>query len=64
MKHHSIQHLINDSLLIGSFSSFGFYHVLSEVSEICKLILPITGVVSFIIYVLLNWKAIKLFFKK
>lgn len=64
MKHQSIHNLVSDYLLIGSFSSFGFYHILSDVSEFCRLMLPITGVFSFIIYVLINWKSIKAFFKK
>jgi len=57
------QNLINDYLLIGSFSSFGFYHALAEVSEFCRLMLPITGVFSFLIYCIINFKAIKTFFK-
>jgi hypothetical protein len=64
MKHLSTHQLINDTLLIGSFGSFGLHTVLSEVSEFCRLMLPITGVFSFIIYVLINWKSIKAFFKK
>jgi hypothetical protein len=63
MKHESIHNLINDYLLIGSFSSFGFYTALADVSEFCRLILPITGVFSFLIYCLINWKALKNFFK-
>jgi len=61
MKSHQI---INDSLLIGSFGSFGLHTALAEVSEFCRLMLPITGVFSFLIYVIINWKNIKLFFKK
>lgn len=55
--------LINDGLLIGSFGSFGLYHTLGQLSEICRLMLPITGVISFIIYVMINWAKIKEFFK-
>lgn len=58
------QSIVSDYLLIGSFSSFGFYHALAEISELCRLMLPITGVFSFLIYVIINWKNIKLFFKK
>ena len=64
MKHQSIHNLISDYLLIGSFSSFGFYKALADVSEMCRLMLPITGVFSFLIYVIINWKGLKNFFKK
>jgi len=62
MKHQSINSIVNDYLLIGSFSSFGFYHVFAQVSEFCRLMLPITGVFSFLIYCMINYKAIKNFF--
>ena len=64
MKHQSIHNLISDYLLIGSFSSFGFYQALADVSEFCRLMLPITGVFSFLIYCIINFKAIKAFFKR
>ena len=58
------QSIVSDYLLIGSFSSFGFYKALADVSEMCRLMLPITGVFSFLIYLIINWKAVKSFFKK
>jgi hypothetical protein len=54
-----LHHLLNDLLLILGFSSAGLFAVLQNISEWCKVILPITGVFSFMIYVIVNWGKIK-----
>lgn len=45
----------------GSFTAYGFLH---HVSEFCKIIMPILSVLSFLIYLIINWKKIKGFFKQ
>jgi len=54
-----------DSFLLwiggGSFTAYGILH---DVSEFCKLVMPILSVISFAIYIIINWKKIKGFFKK
>lgn len=59
MSKEQLHHIVNDLLLILGFSSAGLFAVLQGISEWCKIILPITGVFSFMIYVIVNWSKIK-----
>lgn len=50
---------IDKLLLTTGTASWGAYGIFHAVSEFCKLLLPITGVASFLIYLLINRKKIK-----
>lgn len=41
-------------LLILTGASWGMWEILKNVSELCKELLPITGILSFIIYLIIN----------
>ncbi len=45
-------------------SSWGFYEYFKAASDFCRDVLPITGVISFVIYVVINWKSIKRIFTR
>jgi hypothetical protein len=50
---------VGNVLLATTFGSWGGFEILKSVSEFCKLILPITGVLSFLIYLYFSWKKYK-----
>jgi len=56
MSHDQIHHYANNTLLAMGGGSWGAYAFFKGVSEICSMVLPITGVISFFIYVVINWK--------
>jgi len=62
MSKEQIHEYISNALLATGAGSWGFFEVFKNVSEFCRLLLPITGIVSFVIYILMNWKKIKEFF--
>lgn len=64
MSKEQLYEYIDRTLLTAGAGSWGMYEMFKETSEFCRLLLPITGVISFIIYVILNRKKITEFFKK
>lgn len=64
MSKQELHEYIDSALLTTGVSSWGLFEMFKSTSEFCRMLLPITGVISFIIYVLLNRKKIKEFFKK
>lgn len=50
----------SDVLLSTGAGSWGAYAFFKSLSDFCRDLLPITGVISFVIYILLNWNKIKI----
>lgn len=59
MSNEQLNEYIDRLLLTTGAVSWTAYGVFHTVSEFCKLLLPITGVASFLIYLLINRKKIK-----
>ena len=49
----------SDVLLSTGAGSWGAYAFFKSISDFCRDLLPITGVISFVIYILLNLNKIK-----
>lgn len=49
-----MKHFFDNLFLSIGFTSLGFYEAFGAMSAFCKMALPITGVASFFIYVLIN----------
>lgn len=55
-----MKHYLSDILLSTGAGSWGAYAFFKSLSDFCRDLLPITGVISFVIYILLNWNKIKI----
>ncbi len=64
MSREEIHNMMSDATMATGVTSWTLYGLLESVSEFCRLMLPITGVLSFVIYVILNRKNIIDFFKR
>jgi len=64
MSKEQLHEYIDSALLTTGVGSWGLFEMFKATSEFCRMLLPITGVISFVIYVILNRKKIKEFFKK
>lgn len=62
MREKAHEHLDAILLSMGG-GSFTVYGCLQGVSDFCKIIMPIISVLSFGIYIIINWKTIRGFFK-
>lgn len=62
ISHHHYTLVQNWLLVIGSGSWIG-WTILKEVSSACAIVLPITGVISFFLFIVVNYKRILQGFK-
>lgn len=64
MSKDQLHEYVDRMLLTIGGGSWGAYEWLKSTSEFCRLLLPITGIISFAIYIGMNWQRIKMFFKR
>ena len=59
MSNDMIHSYVSNTLLSVTMGSWGAYEVFKSISDVCRDVLPITGILSFLIYLLVNYKKIK-----
>jgi hypothetical protein len=62
MSKEQLHEYIDRTLLTVGGGSWGAYEAFKYTSEFCRMLLPITGIISFAIYIGMNWTKIKSFF--
>ncbi len=65
MKHHDIESFLNTlgNILMGiGTGSVGAYTFFEKTSQFCRDLCPIISVVTFALYIIINWEKIKAFF--